>query len=353
MTSFQRLSRIFPQNAITRAERDYQQRSARVFSPFRRKVNRFVRWFMIMIAILQFGGLLIASLMQRNPIPLIESLQPLPTLVILPFILYHFYLMFQTLSIAARSISREKEGQTWDMLVLTGIDARKIVRSKWRATLQHQFPAYSLLALLHFGMIAAAALNPFTWASSRGVPNYQIDVKLPHPFTLLYVALFGFGFTVINLCFSAACGVMASAASRNDRVAFIRAIFNQIAISILVAFVVLWSANQLYLNQIIENRNLYAGIGVVGLSLGDNGFIAGISSIGPFKDEYNQFDPSMIKPISLEFFIISAAGIIAYLPLIWFVLRRAESNAIRAAALPVKKSSFFHRVRRSLVTPSS
>jgi hypothetical protein len=295
---------------------------------------------MIIIAVIQFGGLLIASLMQRNPVPLIESFQPLPTFVILPVILYHLYLMFQTLSISARSITREKESQTWDLVVLTGIDARQIVHGKWWAILQHQFPAYSLLALSHIGMIAAVALNPFTWTASRSLQNYQIEIKLPHPFTLLYVALFGFGFTVVNLCFSAACGVMASAASKMDRVAFIRGIFNQIAISILVAFAVLWSSNQLYLNQFIENRNLYAGISVIGLSLADNGFIAGISSIGPFnKDAYNQLGPSPIKPVSLEFIVISAVGIIVYLPLIWFALRRAESNAIRAAALPVNKSS--------------
>ncbi|MBA3869758.1 MAG: hypothetical protein H0X30_11480 [Anaerolineae bacterium] len=277
MTRFQLPTAIFPDNAITRAERAYQQRSTRVFPPSRQKINRFVRWLMIIVAILQFGGLLIASLMRRNPIPLIESLQPLPTLVILPVILYHFYLMFQTLSITARSISREKEEQTWDLVVLTGINARQIVRSKWWATLQHQFPAYSLLALLHVGMIAAVVINPLTWASSRLLQNYQIEIKLPHPVTLLYVALMAFGFAVVNLCFSAACGVMASAASKNDRVAFIRGIFNQIAMSILVAFVVLWASSQLFANQIIDSSDAYTGISVIGLSVADNGFIAGIS----------------------------------------------------------------------------
>src|SRR5262249_24095058 len=44
--------------------------------------------------------------------------------------------MLVTLSLAANSISREKNGKTWESLLLTNVDARRIVWGKWGATVQ-------------------------------------------------------------------------------------------------------------------------------------------------------------------------------------------------------------------------
>ncbi len=153
MISFQLPSAIFPENAITRAERSYQARTARKLRPWRRWINRTILWLAITIALIQFCGLFIASLTQRDPTRIAEALNPLPNLLMLFAFSYHFYLMFQTIALAGNSITREKEAQTWEMLVLTGIDARQIVRAKWWATIQRQLPRYLLLGVLRAGRL--------------------------------------------------------------------------------------------------------------------------------------------------------------------------------------------------------
>lgn len=59
-----------------------------------------------------------------------------------------------TLGLAAQSITREKQGKTWDMLLLTGVDARQIIYGKWWATVRVMWKDHALLYLLRLGMIA-------------------------------------------------------------------------------------------------------------------------------------------------------------------------------------------------------
>jgi len=186
MALFQLPPAIFPENAITRAERLYQQRSARNFRPWRRWVNRAVMWLAITIALIQYGGLLIASLTQRDPTPITRSLGPLPNLLLFFAFSYHLYLMFQTISLAANSIAREKESQTWDMLVLTGIDARQIVRGKWSATIQRQLPHYLVLGILRMGATAVLVIGVAVALNYQG-SYYQAQVQLK--FVLLHLSL--------------------------------------------------------------------------------------------------------------------------------------------------------------------
>src|SRR5947208_10452117 len=109
MTSFQLPSAIFPENAIKQAEHTYQERSTKKLPSLRRWLTRTIRGLIIIIALIHLGGLFIASLTQRDPTPIVHSLGPLTILLILVAVYYHFILMFQTISLAANSITREKE----------------------------------------------------------------------------------------------------------------------------------------------------------------------------------------------------------------------------------------------------
>src|SRR5262249_40556953 len=153
---------------------------------------------MIAIALIQFVGLLVASLTQRDPSRITQGLDPLPNILMLFAIYYHFYLMFQTIALTGNSITREKEAQTWEMLVLTGIDARQIVRGKWWATIQRQTPRYLLLGVLRIGAIAAIAITFAAIFSSSG-GFYQTRLQLPHPITIMVVGLLAFALTFANL----------------------------------------------------------------------------------------------------------------------------------------------------------
>jgi len=343
MTSFQLPSAIFPENAIMRAERFYQQRSARKPRLWRRWINQSAKWLLIALALIEFGGLLAASLIQRDPTPLVQSLGPLPILLILLTIFYHLYLMFQTMSLAAHSITREKESQTWEMLVLTGIDARQIVRGKWWATVQRQLSRYAVLALLRAGMIAAIGiiLSVIFSSFSYSYTNYPVQIRLAHPISILFSTLIGAGYTFANLGLSAACGVMASAASKRSSVAILRGFASQIVISVVVAIAVLWLMGQIFDHRFIRgNSNTYLAFTDIALSFTDNGLMSGVSAIGPLTTNYyEQVAPSPIMPIAIEWIVAGLLGIALYAPLIWFALWRAEKNAVHALATAVDKLS--------------
>ncbi len=59
-----------------------------------------------------------------------------------------------TFGLSVNSISREKQGKTWDMLLLTGVDGRQLVWGKWWATVRTFWKDYALVWMLRLGMIA-------------------------------------------------------------------------------------------------------------------------------------------------------------------------------------------------------
>ncbi len=49
---------------------------------------------------------------------------------------WHYILLLQSLSLSVNSLVREHTGQTWDALILTGVDARRVARGKWQAVVR-------------------------------------------------------------------------------------------------------------------------------------------------------------------------------------------------------------------------
>lgn len=58
-----------------------------------------------------------------------------------------------TLGLSANSIQREKNGKTWDTLLLTNIDARRIVWGKWWASLRAMWGDHLMVGLLRLGLV--------------------------------------------------------------------------------------------------------------------------------------------------------------------------------------------------------
>jgi len=319
MTSSTRMSSLFPNNAITRAERTYQQRSAKPPRTWRRWVNFGVKWLAITLSLILFGGLLLASITVRDPLPIAEKLNPLPNILSIVMGLYHVYLLFQTISRTANSISREKEAQTWDMLVLTGIDARQIVRGKWWATIQQQFPQYLLLSVLRIGTTAGTAIS-MTGIFYRYSSYYNSTVIMPHPVTIILVALVAFMFTMANLAFSAACGVMASAASKRSVVAIARGFGNQVLLSLVTVIGILYvftrSFTYSYYSSFIST--IYNAILGGAVSIIDNGFTLTTSNVyvGYFFDYNQQGSGSPILPLNLEWLAGAVVALLLYALLI-------------------------------------
>lgn len=339
MTVLPHPTAFFAHNPISRAEHTYQQRSARPLSRWRRWLNRLVMLLGVTVALILFGGLLAGALSQRDPLPIAQKLNPLPNLLLILAASYHLLLMFQTISLSANSISREKEAQTWDMLVLTGIDARQIVRGKWWATVQRQYPAYLLLGLLRIGAVSGLALGFGSFLYYASGYYYNQQIQLPHPLTIVFSAVLGMGFTLANLGFSAACGVLASASSKRSPIAIARGFGNQILLSLVIAIGFLFIVSRLmFVNSV--STGLYSVYSILVQAVGsliDNGLTLTTSPL--YVDYFfnGQNVASPIEPLAFDWIIAGLLSLLLYAFCIWFTLWRAEKRAVAAMATPVKE----------------
>ncbi len=339
MASFQLPPAFFPENAITRAELIYQQRSAKPARRWRRWLNAISKGLIIGIVFILVTMLLVASLTERDPTPIIKLLGVAPPLLILFTLFYDLSLIFQTISLAANSISREREGQTWEMLVLTGINARQIVRGKWWATVQRQFPRYLLLGFIRAG--ASVAMGVSILASSYYyTSNYDVRMQLPHPLSILISVFLGVLLTVANLGFSAACGVMGSVVSKRSSMAVTRGIANQIVLSLIPAIVALFIFSRSYNVSVRYDsiwQSVYTVFGIGTGSLFDNGY----TMLSSFMNVHYQYVSAAnfvpIKPIEFDWIFAALLTLVWYGLLIWFALWRAEKRAVSALATPVEK----------------
>ncbi len=336
MTSFQLPSIFFPENAIKRAELIYQQRSAKRPRTWRRWLNTVVKWLMIILVLVMVLTLLLASLTQRDPSAIIQMLGPLPPLLILFTLFYDLSLMFSTISLAANSISREREGQTWEMLVLTGVNARQIVRGKWWATIQRQFPRYLMLSFIRAGATTATALSTFNYYTSS---YYNARLQLPHPLIIIISVLLGVVLTVAGLGFSAACGVMGSAVSKRSSMAVGRGVANQVVFTFIPAITFFFIVTRLYF---VSSRydatlqSIYNFFGLGTISLIDNGFNLLSNELYVHYQYYSGSGAySPIAPIELDWIAAALLTLVWYALLTWFALWRAEKRAVKALATPV------------------
>ncbi|MBA3869756.1 MAG: hypothetical protein H0X30_11470 [Anaerolineae bacterium] len=332
MTSFQLPPTIFPENAITRAERSYQQHAAKKLPPLRAWISRTIMWLVITVSLIHFGGLFIASLLQRDPTPIVRSLGALSVLLIVFTVYYHFYLMFQTIALTANSITREKEAQTWELVVLTGINARQIVRGKWWATVQRQFSRYLLLGVMRAGATAAIGIS-VTASFYNASSSNNGTLQLPHAMTILISSCFGILFTIANLGFSAACGVMGSAVSRRSSIAILRGFVLQIVITVVPALFL----SVIFLPYLSTSQPTFIDSALQAIIWGiasavDNGFNLLSFPLYVSFESYAIRPHAAIVPVTFDWIAAAILALILYGLLIWFALWRAERRAVRALA---------------------
>ncbi|MBI5668127.1 MAG: hypothetical protein HZC41_08965 [Chloroflexi bacterium] len=318
---------VFTRNPIMQAELRFQRRAARG--------RRWWRWLTrggtllaVMLALILYGGELAGALLQRDPSPIGEFFGVGVALLLVFTVALHFALMFRALALAANSIARERQGQTWDMLVLTGIDARQIVLGKWWATVRQLWRQYALLAVLRAGVIvwmAGSTSRVFTYIYVSGTSYYlgTADFTLPAPLDLLLAGVVVGALTLANLAFTAAVGVAASGEARSGALALARAIFMRAALLIVAAFLLLWLAGMLALASFpaaeLPSR-------IAGLLLDNGAGLAGELAI--YRSAYYGLaSAGVVLPTAL-------LGLIAYALLTWAVLMLAQRRAVRLRALP-------------------
>jgi hypothetical protein len=211
---------------IARIEGFHQQRTNKSHATWRRLLLHSLYWILAAFC-------LIASFVAQS----IGFLDNRPVRVILLvyyglLIWLHFRLMLRTLSLSSSAITREKRNtERWEALLLTGISGRDIVMGKWWATVKSMWRAYGFLALLRTAAIVALVtigdgVNPHRYLS---YPNTQVT---PLSIVLGIVAIVTL--TLINLPYTAACGVM-SAIEMKHGSGLMRALVARVAFTTLAA----------------------------------------------------------------------------------------------------------------------
>src|SRR5215207_5851504 len=120
----------FTRNPVAQREIRYHLRTA---AQKIGRIRRAIRWLMygtaLLTAVFFFLMQFAASILRRATIFIFdynEIVIPLVYLVIFT-ISQALIVALRTISTGANSIAREKQSGTWEMLLLTGIDARRIV----------------------------------------------------------------------------------------------------------------------------------------------------------------------------------------------------------------------------------
>jgi hypothetical protein len=157
-----------------------------------------------------------------------ETIFPIMLLFPLCVMIWDLWLMFQTLIMSTNSIARERTGENWELLLLTNVSVRQIVSAKWWAVVRQQWTDYVLLALMRIGAVSLLAFSFDVGFSPGRFPYFSYGssgpVVEPHITTvfltaisivLLSAALIAV-LTMLNLMFTAACGIVAGSFTKRS-----------------------------------------------------------------------------------------------------------------------------------------
>jgi hypothetical protein len=323
--------RRLPFHAITQAELAYQ----------RRHLPR--RWSRHLAALILVASLLIASLLFAGEVwaavtytasatqnratvaitPLWNLLNLLPVTV--TFVL-HFALMFQTLSLSANSIAREKRGNHWEMLLLTGVDAGQITFGKWWATVKHMGRRYLLLAVLRALLVVwmgASITRLFTLQAPYYSSTDPAAILPPSLWQFIGAIAAVMALTLANLGFTAACGIIASAVGRGGLLSLMSGLGLRLIILVGIPILATLLIRPLLRGSLAA---LVDPTGDILLTLLDNGLSIGMSlSRYRYPDEGN---------FIVFLFPAAVLALALYALLTWLLLRFAQAQLVRQNVLP-------------------
>lgn len=312
------LSRTLSDNPIVRAELSHQQRGA---------VNQKWRRWSVLFS-LGLGVALLSSLSLLIALPQLAHLLHMPvgelqeilrgwfgTLTVLIgglIMIHHLSFSVAALQLTSTSIAREKQGRTWESLLMTGVDARRIVYGKWWATMRTLWQAYRPLLPLRFCLAL--------WVGTVGATGQATLFFAPPP--LLNVVLIAVATAVFPLAYAAfagTLGLLASLTVRNETSAY-------------------------RIGSLLHFGTIVMSLGMVGLS---------------FALPFGDVDPALVSLIPALFVTPLDGGMLAiiginagssmasfyyllglfacialYTALTWVALRGAEALTVRQRALP-------------------
>jgi hypothetical protein len=211
---------LSPHNPIIRAELLHLRRKRRVPGPATLWARRSMLGSAGLLALFIFGAALGLGLTYPDIYDSAERMllarTTYPFILLLALTLHlHFTTIQRTLTLAADTIRREKRSGTWESLLLTGVDARRLVLGKWWAVVRMVWRDYVLLAGLRAGV--SVGLGAMVFANQGGalVVLGEGEAGDPVPGVLL-AACFVIALTLVNGLFTTAAGVTGSLLSQGQ-----------------------------------------------------------------------------------------------------------------------------------------
>ena len=337
------------ENPVAQAELNHQTRS------MPRRKRRWIRWLDRGFTLLVYGTAVVLFANQIRVLLLLASgagggiraddlpgwFRALAVLSIFAALILHFRRMFQTLALSANSIARERNANNWDMLVLTGIDARKIVLGKWWATVRHMWRPYIMLGILRALLIVwyGALTNPGYYGNAAYGVYYDPNNTGIILHMLLQYILAGaavFIFTMTNLLFTAACGV--TAFNKRSGVALARAVATRLFLVIGLVLLGLLLIS-LLIGYTYSTRILSSTVSSSLVTLFDNGVTVGERLATYNFSNYYTYGTE-IDPIFAVYLPAAIVALIIYALLTLLLLRFAQWQAVRNGATPPLRRPF-------------
>jgi ABC-type transport system involved in multi-copper enzyme maturation permease subunit len=327
-------------NPVAQRELAYQQRAANSTAVSRlQHVFRVVYYPALALALLVFLSEFGAALQPGEETSAALVLHVVVIFALVVALLLQLYLLLQTLVRAAASIAREKQAGTWEHLLMTGTDARRLVIGKWWATLRGLLGGYGLLIPLRAGVVVWLGAV-FDRTQALHIESVS-DFVAPSPLAFLGIFPVIAAFTLGSALLVAAIGVLASVLSRKMAEALALAL-TMMALVLVGTFAVLGIVSRLATDEAVvspEWRDVASPFAEnVWLSWVDNGMSL-TSELVNYQTEYRTASPQFVaeyhasrKSIVWVLTFVTCIGL--YGLLTWGTLRAAQTVAVRQGALP-------------------
>nr|PZN52642.1 MAG: hypothetical protein DIU68_14155 [Chloroflexota bacterium] len=332
---------------ITGAELAFQTRAGRARRKWLVWLGKLVYLAALGVCLIAYLGEFIGSLTWRDTTRIHETVESVMPFALIVTAVMYLLLVLEALARGANTIVREKETNNWEMLVLTGVDARRIVRGKWWAALRVSWPAWLRLLPLRAGLsvFIGAELSRVTSAYMATFAPGQTVIP-PHPVSILLVPVLLLVFSFAALALASALGVLASSAAKRPVVALSAALALHIGLIVAVVLSTQFLQYLLYAGNAFITPARIVASGV--LSTLQVSWVDNATLFAATLTTYHLVPHEMVAELSRDIFValneprrlqllsyaISLPLLLGmYAGLTWIALRLAERFAIRAGAL--------------------
>jgi ABC-type transport system involved in multi-copper enzyme maturation permease subunit len=328
------------ENPIAQRELAYQQRSGSILgTPRLQRLFRIVYYpalaFVLMVFLSEMG----AALQPGEEISAAQVLNAAVIFALVVALLMQLYLLLQTLLRAAASIAREKQAGTWENLLLTGTDARRLVIGKWWGTLHGLLGGYALLIPLRAGVVV--------WLGAVFDRTQALNIELvsnfiaPSPLAFLSTFPVIAAFTLGSALMVAAVSVLASVLSRK----LVEAIALGLIMTALV-FIGTFATVGVIHHILIDDADRSSELRDIASPFAENVLLAWVdngmsltSELVNYQTEYETASPQTIAAYyssrKAGVWVLTFTTCLALYGLItWGMLRTAQTIAVRQGALP-------------------